>query len=137
VERGRRLFSTAAVLMILTAGAVWTRTLLTILISGAHTAGSLASGMGMDPSVYDIYWDLALTMSITFAALGVINLLIAAAPSASGRLLRNVGWANAVWVAAFLILNAANRISPALICAGIVELFVIASLVTSKRASGA
>ena len=74
-QKGRRLFSTAAVLMILAAV--------------AHTAGSLASGpedpvgrnllesmrnykvplgMGMNPSVHDIYWDLVFTMSITFAA---------------------------------------------------------------------
>src|SRR6185369_7371921 len=80
---GRRLFSTAALLMILTAA--------------AHTAGNLASGpedpaerqvfaamdglrfplgMGMNPSLRDVYWELVFTMSITFAAIGVINLVI-------------------------------------------------------------
>ena len=143
-QRGHRLFSTAAVLMILTAA--------------AHTAGNLASGppdlaeqrlfeamrnhkvplgMGMNPSVHDIYWDLVFTMSITFAALGSINLVLASGPGADRRLLRRVSWANAVWIAAFLILNAVFRIPPALISAGIIELVVIAYLLASKRATSA
>jgi hypothetical protein len=141
-QRGRRLFSTSAMLMILTAV--------------GHTAGFLLGGssdpadqrvvdamrerknplgMGMNPSVYDIYWDLVLTMSITFAALGLINLLIAATPSASSGLLRKVGWANALWLAAFLVLNVALRIPPSLISGGITELTVIAFLLTSRRAT--
>jgi len=128
------MFSTAAVLMILTAV--------------AHTAGNLTAsptpteqtvfsemnglhvplGMGMNPSIYDIYWTLVLTMSITFAALGLINLLLAASPDVSGRVLRQVSWANALWVGAFLILTAMCRIPPGLISAVIIELAVVGSL---------
>ena len=141
-QPGRRLFSTAAVLMILTAA--------------AHTAGNLTSGppdpaeqklveamrnhkvplgMGMNPSVHDIYMDLVFTMSITFAALGLINLVLASGPAADRRLLRRVSWTNALWLAAFLILNAVYRIPPSLISAGIIELVVIAYLLASKRAT--
>jgi hypothetical protein len=132
---GRRLFSAAAVLMILTAV--------------AHTAGNLTSrpetaaeqsvfaamngyhvplGLGMNPSIYDIYWILVMTMSITFVALGWINLLLAASPDISGRVLRRVSWANAVWVGAFLILAWVYRAPPALIPAAIIEVVVIGSL---------
>jgi hypothetical protein len=137
---GRRLFSTAAILMILTAA--------------AHTAGNLASGpedpaerqvfaamdslrvplgMGMNPSVRDIYWDLVFTMSITFAALGVINLVVASSPDSTDRLLRRVGWVNALWVGVFLILCWAYRIPPPLISAVVIEAFVLAALIMTRR----
>lgn len=138
-KRGRRLFSTAAVLMVLT--------------SLAHTAGNLAPhaedpaekrlfsemssfrvplGMGMSPSVEDIYWDLVFTMSITFAALGVLNLLIAASEDATDRLLRRVALFNAIWVGAFLLLSWRYQIPPALISAAVIEAVTIASLLTAR-----
>src|SRR5436309_2649294 len=119
---GRRLFSTAAVLMLLTAG--------------VHTAGNLASGLqddaerqvfasmgnlrsplgfGMSPSLKDIYWTLVFTMSITFAALGAINMLLAASTQISDSLLRRVAWANVLWVGVFLILAWIYQVPPPLI----------------------
>lgn len=139
-KRGRKLFSTAAVLMILTAA--------------AHTAGNLAPapkdpalekvmaamnsyrlplGMGMTPSLEEIYWDLVLTMSITFAALGAINLVLAAS-DASDRLLRRVSWANLVWIVAFIALSYAYRIPPALISGVVIAIFVAASIAVGPKA---
>src|SRR5262245_53656445 len=120
--RGRRLFSTSAILMLLTAL--------------AHTAGNLAPtpplpgelevtaamqafhdplGMGMNPSIWDILRDLAFTMSITFAAIAILNLTLAASRDMPDRLLRRVGWINAGWLAAFTILCFMYRIPPPLI----------------------
>src|SRR5215471_16676959 len=98
-RKGRRLFSTAAIFMLLTAA--------------AHTAGNLGSGpdtpeeqrvfndmgairfpmgMGMNPSLRDIWWDLVFTMSITLVALGAINLVLAASREIRDRMLLRVAW---------------------------------------------
>ena len=139
-QPGRRLFSTAAILMILAAA--------------AHTAGNLPStpngpaeqhlidtmngyripmGFGMNPSTSDINSLLVFTMSVTFTALGLINLLLASTPETSARLLRRVAWANALWVGAFLILTSIYQIPPPLICAIAIELAVVASLLPLQR----
>lgn len=140
-KKGRRFFSAAAILMLLTA-----------LV---HTAGNLASkpetaaelriftemsdfrlplGMGMNPSMQDILKDLTYIRSITFAALGFINLLLAASPETSAILLRHISWINLLWVSAFLILNWAYRIPPALVSGIVVEAAVIASLLADRPA---
>ena len=141
-QTGRRLFSTAAVLMILNA-----------LV---HTAANLASapddpalqkafegmsnyraalGLGMNPSLQDVYWTFVFIMSITFAALGVINLVLAANPDTPPRLLRSVSWVNALWVGAYLILSWSYRIPPGLISGVIIELAVVAALLAPGRVS--
>src|SRR3954454_3827525 len=138
-RRGRRLFTTAAALMLLTAT--------------AHTAGNLASGLedasekqvfaamdnvrsplgfGMSPSLKDIYWELVFIMSITFAALAVINLLLAASNDISDRLLQRIAWANVLWVGACLILSWHYQIPPPLISTAVIEVFLIASVVSAK-----
>jgi hypothetical protein len=138
---GRRLFSTAAILMILTAT--------------VHTMGMLLAkpsnpdeeklfdtmrsvhfpmGLGMTPSMFAIYQDLSFTMSITFAALGLMNLILAASPDSSIRLLRKVAWINAAWLAAFLMLNASLGVPPSLISAVVIGLAVAGSLVGLSRA---
>ncbi|HYL75687.1 MAG TPA: hypothetical protein VEU96_15860 [Bryobacteraceae bacterium] len=125
-----------------------------ILTAAAHTAGTFSSGsqspteqqlnaatsgyrvpmgLGMNPSVNDIYYFLARTFTISFAALGLINLLLAATPETPGRVLRRVGRANALWVGAFLILAWIYRIPPPLISAVVIELVVLASLLPSQR----
>jgi hypothetical protein len=137
---GRRLFSTAAVLMLLTAA--------------AHTAGGLASrpendferqvfasmdslklpvGMGMNPSLLDAYGDLMFTMSVTTAGLGLLNLVIASSKDATDRLLRSIGWTNAIWVAGFLALSWHYQILPPVIFATIIEVFVLAGLLVPNR----
>lgn len=136
---GRRLFTVAAVLMMLTAA--------------AHTAGNMIEGpvdpaeqrvmaamegfridlgMGMIPSLRDIYKSLTFTMSITLAALGLMNLVLAGSAAAPDGLLRRVSWVNLIWVGAFLALNWMMRIPPPLISAVLIELAVVGALVTLK-----
>jgi len=137
---GRRLFSTAALLMILTAA--------------LHTIGNLSArpetgaeekvftdmgnlhfplGMGMNPSLRDVYMDLVLTMSITFAALGLLNLAVAGVADASPEILRRMSWVNALWVGVFVILNVKYQIPPPLISGVVIELVVIASLLVRPK----
>ena len=132
---GRRIFSSAAILM--------------LLLAAAHTAGNLAGGplepreeklfadmaalrtplgMGMSPSMKDIYFYLGWTASITVGALGLINLSLAAISETPDRVLRCVSWVNAVWVGAFLILSWVYRIPPPLISLVVIETVVVASL---------
>jgi hypothetical protein len=139
-KRGRRLFSIAAVLM--------------ILVAALHTVGNLMVrpdsaeeervfaemsslhfpfGMGMNPSLKDVYWDLVFTMSITFAGLGLINVVAAASPDVPDRILRRMSWVNLLWVGASVVLNWMCRIPPPLISSVILELVVAASLVTTPR----
>ena len=140
---GRRLYSTAGVLMILTAM--------------AHTAGNLAPnpdvalaqvlalmkdshiamGLGMRPSVFDIYRCLVWTMSITFLALGVLTLAVTGSSESTAGLLRRVSWINAVWVGGFLAITVVYQIPPPLISAVLIEVVLIASLVSAERGGGA
>ena len=89
---GRRLYSTASIL--------------TILVAGMHTIGNLQPtppefegviaamrgapvpmGMGMTPSIYDIYWSLILGMSVYIAGIGVLGLVLASSTDASMKVL--------------------------------------------------
>ena len=136
---GRRLHSTAGVLMILTAM--------------AHTAGNLAPnqnfaleqvmnvmrsyhlsmGMGMSPSVFDIFVSLSWTMSFTFTALGILTLIIAGSADTTGSLLRKVGWLNVVWVGAMLVTNILLRIPPPLICAATIEAVLLMAVLLPAK----
>lgn len=140
-QPGRRLFTTAAIFMILTAAA---HTLGTVSpmpdgpaeqrLEAAMRGYVLSMGMGMNPNMLDVQMDLSFTMSITFAALGLLNLLLASSRDATDGLLRRIGWLNAIWVGAFLALNFIYRIPPPLICATVIEIFVVAALfVPSSR----
>ena len=133
-QRGRRLFSTAGILMILTAA--------------AHTAGhfsppnspaeeqllaamrnfQIPMGLGMNPSMMDILGSLSLTVAITFFALGLINLLLAGSAETTERLLRRVTWVNVVWVGGFLSVCYVHHVLPPLTFAVVIEMVLLASL---------
>jgi hypothetical protein len=137
---GRRVFTSAAILM--------------LLMAAGHTAGFLAAapsnpaeqklfadmeamrnplGLGMSPSLMDIYFGLAFTLGVALAGLGVMNLVLAAIPETPGRVLRAVGWVNALWVAALVMLSWVYRIPPPLIAGTIVGIAVAASLIDLRR----
>jgi hypothetical protein len=137
-QRGRRLFSTAAILMLVTAV--------------FHTAGNLQSppdatrklfaemdayriplGLGMTPSMLGIMSTLVFTMSITFVALGALNLVLAAYRESTARLLRSAAWVNVLWLAAFVVLCWEERVPPPLVFGVVTELFAIGSLVVLSR----
>jgi len=90
--KGRRLYTTASIL--------------TILVAVMHTVGNLQPdppqyegvltamreapvpmGMGMEPSIYDIYWSLVFGMSVLLAGIGVLGLVLAATTDASMKVL--------------------------------------------------
>jgi hypothetical protein len=137
---GRRLFTSAAILM--------------ILMAAGHTAGFMVTappntveqklfadmeamrnplGLGMSPSFKDIFFGLAFTLSVAFAGLGVMNLVLAAIPETPDRVLRAAGWVNVLWVAAFLIVSWIYRVPPPLIFGTIVGIAVAASLIDLRR----
>lgn len=137
---GRRAFSSAAILM--------------LLMAVGHTVGFLSGGpstpveeklfadmgallnplgLGMSPSVKDIYFSLAFTLGLVFAALGAMNLMLAAIPETPDRVLRAASWINALWVAGFLILNWVYRVPPPLVFGTIVGIAVVASLIDLRR----
>jgi len=104
-----------------------------IVNAAAHTAGNLAASserdtvLAIDPNFRAVYQTVVFTMSITFAALGAINLLIAA--NADDRLLRLASWANFVWMGAFGLLSLYYGITPGFISAAVIETVVLASIV--------
>ena len=137
---GRRAFTCAAILM--------------LLMAVGHTAGFLAAGpsnpveekvfsdmdavhnplgLGMSPSMKDIFFALAFTMGVVCAALGAMNLMLAAIPETPYRVLRAAGFVNALWVGTFLILNWVYRVPPPLIFGTILGVAVAASLVNLRR----
>jgi len=76
----------------------------------------LAMGFGMVPSLFDIFQDLTFTMSVTFYALGLFNLLIALSADVTVPLQRRIALLNLGWIAAFIALCAYYQIPPPLIC---------------------
>lgn len=119
--RGRRAFSIAAILMLLTAVAHTAgnveplkdpdQRLLVTQMAALHVPFSF----NLAPSFWEIYRNLMFTMSITFAGLGMVNLALSSYPEVTPRILRRVSFVNAVWVAAFVILAAAFQVLPAIL----------------------
>jgi hypothetical protein len=118
-RNGRRCFSIAAMLMILTAA--------------AHTAGNLSkfperdTVLAINDEVRVGYWALVFAMSVMLAALGGMNLIIAAV--ADDRVVRIISWANFVWVGAFGLVCLHYWVPPPLVCAGLIEVFVLGAIV--------
>ena len=118
-RNGRRCFSVAAILMILTAA--------------AHTAGNLSkfperdTVLAINDEVRVGYWTLVFAMSVMLAALGGMNLIIAAV--ADDRVVTIISWANFVWVGAFGLVCLHYWVPPPLVCAGLIEVFVLAAIV--------
>ena len=109
-------------------------TALVLLAGAAHTAGQftpdepelatalaamrashLPMGMGMAPSLMDIFRDLAFTMTVTFVALAAMNALILWHRDTTSALLRAVSALNVVWLAAFVLVCWIYRVPPPLI----------------------
>lgn len=83
-----------------------------------HTIGNLLS---MNPPMFDVHMTLVLMMTITFMALGILNLVLATAPDLPVQLLRRVVWVNVVRVAASVALCWFYGVSPPLICGIVTE----------------
>src|SRR5579859_6767186 len=107
---GRRLFSVASILMLVMA------VLHTIGFFGAKpdNADQLLigmmgmrhepMGMGMAPSMADIFYCLAASITVYSAAVGLLNLIVLASADAADSLVSKLLWVNIIWVTAFTAL---------------------------------
>src|SRR5262245_57264381 len=68
----------------------------------AMRVSRLPRGMGMTPSLLDIFRDLAFTMTVTFFAIAALNAVVAWHRDTTAALLRSVALVNVVWMAAFV-----------------------------------
>ena len=66
----------------------------------------------MNPSMFNAFMLLVLIMTVTFVAVGVLNLVLAAVKDFPDRLVRRVIRIDAVWVAAFIALLWFYRVLP-------------------------
>jgi hypothetical protein len=86
-------------------------------------------GLGMAPSMWDIYRSLVFTMSLCLVGLGVVGLAIVSAPDVTPRLLSRVALVYACTSLALTALYMIYEVTPALISLMVVTvLFVIASV---------
>jgi hypothetical protein len=126
-------------------------TLLTLLAGLAHTAGQftpdepelagaltamrasrLPMGMGMAPSLFDIFRDLAFTMSVTFVALAALNLIIVRHRDTTAALLRAVTILNLVWLAGFIGICWFYAVPPPLISGVLIWPFYLIALIRNR-----
>ena len=127
-----------------------------IVMALAHTAGQLAAanqadpdtlslhqtlrehrsemGLGMRPSALDMLIGMSLTMSVTLLALGLTGLIAAAGPAAAerDRLLRKLGWLDAAWVGALLVIYARHQLLPPLLFMAVIELALLTYLIVGR-----
>ena len=98
----------------------------------AMRAAHLPMGMGMAPSLFDIFRDLAFTMSIAFFALAAFNVLIARHRDTTPALLRAATVLNLVWLAAFIALCWFYAVPPPLISGALVWPFFLVALLRNR-----
>jgi hypothetical protein len=133
--RGRRLFSSASLAMIAVAG-------LHTLGSSNTTPGSPAeaavqqsmrgyqlplSMMGLTPSLWDLFRDLAFTMSVTVTVLGLLGL--AAHADVPTRVIRRVAWLMTATSAALAGLSGSYHVAPPFISFVVVTILYLAAAV--------
>ncbi len=98
----------------------------------AMRAAHLPMGIGMAPSLFDIFRDLAFTMSIAFFALAAFNVLIARHRDTTPALLRAATVLNLVWLAAFIALCWFYAVPPPLISGALVWPFFLVALLRNR-----
>jgi hypothetical protein len=81
----------------------------------AMRAARLPMGMGMAPSLMDIFRDLAFTMTVTFVALAAMNAVILWHRDTTPALLRAATALNVAWLADFVLVCWIYRVPPPLI----------------------
>jgi hypothetical protein len=135
--RGRRLFSSASLAMIAVAG-------LHTLGSSNTTPGSPAeaavqqsmrgyqlplSMMGLTPSLWDLFRDLAFTMSVTVTVLGLLGLVLAAHADVPTPVIRRVAWLMTLTSAALAGLSGSYHVAPPFISFVVVTILYLAAAV--------
>jgi hypothetical protein len=131
---GRRSFTIAGILMLLLAAAH------TLGFFGPHAMtpaettlfaamDSLKEDMGsMKPSIKDVYYCLALAMTVLYVALGTIMLVLSASNEVSDAILRRISWINLLWVTAFTVVGYHYQIPPPFISGIILDVAVLCHL---------
>jgi hypothetical protein len=139
--RGRRLFTSAC--------------LATILVAILHTIGNVVPGgeppemlalfaamqgyqvplgIGMSPSIWDIFRGLVFTMTVCFLAIGAFGLVVAADRDATPRLLSRVALVLTIMSAVLTALYFYYRIPPPLISMVVVTLLFAGAVKTTAAA---
>jgi hypothetical protein len=138
---GRRLFSSASIA--------------TIVVAILHTVGHFSPappnderytvlertmrdyriplGLGMEPSIYDIFRSLSLTMSVALLTIGCLGLALAAYPDATLRLLSRVAAVFTVTMVALTALYYVYRIPRPTITIAVVALLFGLSIRSTSR----
>lgn len=81
----------------------------------AMRASRLPMGLGMAPTLFDIFRDLAFTMTVTFFAIAALNAVVAWHRETTASLLRAVALVNVAWIAAFIGICYVYAVPPPLI----------------------
>jgi len=105
-------------------------------VRGAMRSYHLGLGLGMQPSLHDVFSSLSLTMSVTLLLLGVLNLLVARSDE-GGRMVRAAAAASVIGVGVLVGIFLYYRIPPPLIALGIVEALFVLSLALPDRSTAA
>jgi hypothetical protein len=140
--RGRRLFTSASIA--------------TIVVAILHTIGNTAPtddppemtavfaamrgyrvplGIGMAPSIWDIFRGLVFTMTVCLLAMGALGLVVAADRDATPGLLSRVSLVLAMTSACLTVLFAFYRIPPPLISMAVVTVLYAAAVGTTRRSA--
>jgi hypothetical protein len=139
--RGRRLFGVACISL--------------FLVAVLHTIGNTVSppppdpayhateqammnyrvplGLGMVPSVWDIYRSLVFTMSVCLVAMGALGVVVGASIDATPRLISRTAVVQAIASAVLTALYLFYQITPAFISMAVVTLLFAAAVVIGKR----
>jgi hypothetical protein len=88
--------------------------------------------MGMAPSLFDIFRDLAFTMSVTFFALAALNIVIVRHRDTTAALLRTVTIVNLAWLAAFIGVCWLYAVPPPLISGILIWPFYLIALLRNR-----
>ena len=98
----------------------------------AMRAAHLPMGMGMAPSLFDIFRDLAFTMSVTFFALAALNVVIVRHRDTTPALLRSVTVLNLVWLTGFIAVCWLYAVPPPLISGVAIWPFFLLALLRNR-----
>jgi hypothetical protein len=138
-RRGRRLFTTASILLLVVAAMHATSHFAPppveariVAAEEAMRQATMDLGFGMVPSVHDIFTSLSVTMSLTLAIWAVTNLIVASGDP-TGRIVGRLAWWSTIGIGALVVLFGWLRIPPPLITLGVVGVVYLAAALTHKN----
>lgn len=138
--RGRRLFTSASFAMIAVALLHTLGNLDTTpadaseaSLQQAMRAYRVPMGLGMRPSVWDIFRELTFTMSVTLPAAGVLGLVLAAARQVTARVLRRAAIVFGLAAGALTVISAVYQIPPPLVTLAVVTALYAAAAAQSEE----